>query len=198
MGIHNESGHRRVSPVPPLRDLIPQLLDLITSTTDKERSFLPFQGNKKDSVVLLVNNLGGLSELELGGIVAETRRALDARSINIQRVLAGSFMVNSSIVRPTGLHTDSVVDKSQYAWLLYNPPPLTFVFRIFGTLHPLYSLPVGRALRCSWLEVVIEIYSIHQSFDIFFQSRTRSSEAKQGIYPSYRLQAIYLCHPSGL
>jgi triose/dihydroxyacetone kinase / FAD-AMP lyase (cyclizing) len=99
MGIHNESGHRRVSPVPPLRDLIPQLLDLITSTADKERSFLPLQGNKKDSVVLLVNNLGGLSELELGGIVAETRRALDARGINIQRVLAGSFMVNCSIVQ---------------------------------------------------------------------------------------------------
>ena len=92
MGIHNESGNRRISPVPPLNELVPQLLALITSTADKERSFLPFQGN--DEVVLLVNNLGGLSELELGGIVAETRRALDKMKIIIKRVLSGSFMVN--------------------------------------------------------------------------------------------------------
>jgi len=93
MGIHNESGNGRLSPVPPLNELIPQLLDFITSTTDPERSFLPFQGSK-DEVVLLVNNLGGISELELGGIVAETRRALDARGIIIHRVLSGSFMVS--------------------------------------------------------------------------------------------------------
>jgi dihydroxyacetone kinase len=94
MGIHNESGNRRISPVPPLNELIPQLLALITSTADKERSFLPFQGNDLvNEVVLLVNNLGGLSELELGGIVAETRRALDKTRIIIKRVLSGSFMV---------------------------------------------------------------------------------------------------------
>lgn len=93
MGIHNESGNRRLSPVPPLKELIPQLLDLLTSTTDSERSFLPFKG--KDEVVLLVNNLGGISELELGGVVAETRRALVSRGTVIQRVLAGTFMARA-------------------------------------------------------------------------------------------------------
>jgi dihydroxyacetone kinase len=93
MGIHNESGHRRLSPVPPLNALIPQLLDLLTSTTDPERSFLPFKGSK-DEVALLVNNLGGISELELSAIVAETRRALDARGIVVHRLLSGSFMVS--------------------------------------------------------------------------------------------------------
>lgn len=92
MGIHNEPGHRRVSPIPPLSELIPQLLDLLTSTTDPERSFMPFQG--KDNIVLLINNLGGLSELELSGIVAETQRTLEHQGINIKRVLSGSFMVN--------------------------------------------------------------------------------------------------------
>lgn len=94
MGIHNESGNRRLSPVPPLNELIPQLLDLLTSTNDTERSFLPFRG--KDEVVLLINNLGGISELELGGIVAETHRALAARGVVVHRVLAGSFMVRPS------------------------------------------------------------------------------------------------------
>ncbi|KAJ7574397.1 dihydroxyacetone kinase [Mycena floridula] len=92
MGIHNESGHRRVSPAPPLSELIPQLLELVTSTTDPERSFLPFQGN--DSVVLMVNNLGGVSELEMGAIVAETQRALESRGISVKRVLAGAFMTS--------------------------------------------------------------------------------------------------------
>ncbi|KAF9460518.1 Dak1 domain-containing protein [Collybia nuda] len=92
MGIHNESGNRRLSPVPPLSKLIPQLLDLLTSTNDPERSFLPFKG--KDEVVLLVNNLGGISELEFGGIVAEVRRALEIQGIVIHRVLAGSFMTS--------------------------------------------------------------------------------------------------------
>ncbi|TFK39853.1 Dak1 domain-containing protein [Crucibulum laeve] len=92
MGIHNESGHRRVSPAPPLSELIPQLLDLLTSTSDPERSFVPFTG--KDGVVLLINNLGGISELELGGVVAETRRALDARGFKASRILSGTFMTS--------------------------------------------------------------------------------------------------------
>ena len=91
MGIHNESGHRRLSPIPPLSELLPQLLDLLTSTSDAERSFVPFKGN--DDVVLLVNNLGSVSELELSGIVAEARKAVQARGFKVLRVLSGAFMV---------------------------------------------------------------------------------------------------------
>lgn len=93
MGIHNESGHTRLSPVPELFQLIPQLLDLLTSVSDPDRSFVPFKG--KDNVVLLVNNLGSVSELELGGVVAEARKELDARGFTLSRILAGTFMVRS-------------------------------------------------------------------------------------------------------
>lgn len=93
LGIHNESGNRRVSPIPPLDQLIPDLVKMITSTTDPEHSFVPFKNDGTDRVVLLVNNLGGLSELELGVIVRETKHALDARGIAVMRVLAGAFMV---------------------------------------------------------------------------------------------------------
>lgn len=93
MGIHNENGNRRLSPIPPLHELVTQLLELLTSTSDPERSFLPFQG--KDEVVLLVNNLGGISELELGGIVGEVHSALKAKGFIIHRILAGSFMVST-------------------------------------------------------------------------------------------------------
>ena len=91
LGIHNESGHTRLSPVPELYQLIPQLLDFLTSVSDPDRSFVPFKG--KDNVVLLVNNLGSVSELELGGIVAEARIGLDARGFTLSRILAGTFMV---------------------------------------------------------------------------------------------------------
>ena len=33
MGIHNEPGNRRLSPVPPLGDLVKQLLENVMSTT---------------------------------------------------------------------------------------------------------------------------------------------------------------------
>jgi dihydroxyacetone kinase len=70
LGIHNVSGYNHVSPVPPLNEFIPTIL-MITSTIDKERPSVPFKNNITDRVVLLVNNLRGLSELELGRVVAE-------------------------------------------------------------------------------------------------------------------------------
>lgn len=93
MGIHNEPGNRRLKPTPPLKELVPQLLELLTDTEDKERSFLPFKGQGQDRVVLLVNNLGGTSELELSGVVREARRDLEWRGIKVERVLSGTFMV---------------------------------------------------------------------------------------------------------
>jgi len=68
------------------------LLDFLTSVSDPDRSFLPFKG--KDSVVLLLNNLGSVSELELGGVVAEVRKELDARGFTVSRILAGTFMTS--------------------------------------------------------------------------------------------------------
>lgn len=119
MGIHNESGHRRLSPIPPLSELLPQLIDLLTSTSDPERSFVPFKNN--DSVVLLVNNLGSVSELELSGIVAEARKAIEARGFRVLRVLSGAFMVGLilSYRRPSS-HIST--DQSQHARILAFSP----------------------------------------------------------------------------
>jgi len=94
MGIHNEAGFQRVSPVPPLSKLIQTLLDLLLSQSDPERGFLPIQGSGKDNVVLLVNNLGGVSELELGGIAREAIAALSARGVAVVRVISGTFMTS--------------------------------------------------------------------------------------------------------
>jgi hypothetical protein len=54
-------------------------------------SSVPVENDVTDHVVLLVNNLGGLSQLELGGVVAEVRRALDKPGIQIMRLLSVFF-----------------------------------------------------------------------------------------------------------
>ncbi|TFK83140.1 dihydroxyacetone kinase 1 [Polyporus arcularius HHB13444] len=94
MGIHNEPGHRRLSPIPPLRDLLPQLVEFLTLTNDPERSFLPFKNDGSDRVVLLVNNLGGTSELELASVAGEARLALEKKGVKVERLIAGTFMTS--------------------------------------------------------------------------------------------------------
>jgi triose/dihydroxyacetone kinase / FAD-AMP lyase (cyclizing) len=92
MGIHNEPGARRLSPVPPTSELVTELVENLTSTSDPDRSFVPFKG-AGDRVVLLVNNLGGTSELEMGVVVAEAKKDLARRGVKVERVIAGTFMV---------------------------------------------------------------------------------------------------------
>lgn len=72
---------------------MPKLLKYITSATDPERSFVPFAHDGKDEVVLLVNNLGGVSTLEMGGIAGETVKVLEKEGIKVARMMVGTFMV---------------------------------------------------------------------------------------------------------
>ena len=75
MGIHNEPGFTRLRPYPSVKELVAKMLECITSTreTDPERGFLSpaLKKDGKDEVVLLVNNLGAVSQLELAGVVKE-------------------------------------------------------------------------------------------------------------------------------
>ena len=86
-----------MSPVPPVDRLIDQLITMITSTEDGDRNYVPFRGGNQDQVVVLVNNLGGLSELELGSISGEVSRQLKAKGISVQRLISGTFMVRWSL-----------------------------------------------------------------------------------------------------
>lgn len=53
-----------------MENLISQLLNLICDQNDPERAFVKF--NKNDDTVLLINNYGGLSNLEIGALTQET------------------------------------------------------------------------------------------------------------------------------
>jgi triose/dihydroxyacetone kinase / FAD-AMP lyase (cyclizing) len=93
MGIHNEAGNKRLSPIPRLNHLIDLLLNTILSTDDIDRSFVPFRGGGQDKVVVLVNNLGGLSELELSAVANEVSLQLLNKNVRVERLLSGTFMV---------------------------------------------------------------------------------------------------------
>ena len=94
MGIHNEPGYRRLSPVPPHPQIVAELLALMLDPSDADRGFLAAR-RPADPAVLLANNLGGLSNLELGALVAETVRQLaDTYAIVPVRVYAGAFMTS--------------------------------------------------------------------------------------------------------
>ncbi|KAK4127532.1 dihydroxyacetone kinase [Parathielavia appendiculata] len=90
MGIHNEQGSSREEVELPelVRKMLAQMLD----QSDKDRAFVNVNSNE---VVLLVNNLGGVSVLEMGGIVTEVVTQLE-KSYNIRpvRILSGIFMTS--------------------------------------------------------------------------------------------------------
>lgn len=91
MGIHNEPGsHRaRVDLVELVRTLLAQLLDW----RDEDRAFL--RVGSEDGVVLLVNNLGGVSVLEMGGITGEVVVQLEKDyGIKPVRILSGTYMTS--------------------------------------------------------------------------------------------------------
>ena len=67
---------------------------MITRTDDPERSFVSFKNDGTDRVILLVNNLGAISELELSAIVGETLKAVTARGITIDRAIFGTIMAS--------------------------------------------------------------------------------------------------------
>jgi len=99
MGIHNEPGYKRQK-ITNLNQLISDLMPVLTSTTDKDRSFLPFRNqgspNKEtvDQVILLINNLGSISELEMGAIVKSTATWLLEKGFQVKRVISGTFMTS--------------------------------------------------------------------------------------------------------
>lgn len=91
MGIHNEPGsERRTTNLP---DLVKTMLSYCLEKSDKDRNFLDI--SEKDEMVLLVNNLGGVSVLELGGITNEVVEQLaNDWKIKPVRILSGTYMTS--------------------------------------------------------------------------------------------------------
>ncbi|KAK2601643.1 hypothetical protein QQS21_004793 [Conoideocrella luteorostrata] len=91
MGIHNEEGFGRVKT--DLSGLVSTMLEQLLDQTDKDRAYINVQ--PPDGLVVLVNNLGGVSALELGAITTEVVDQLDATySVRPVRLLSGTYMTS--------------------------------------------------------------------------------------------------------
>ncbi|KAF2838361.1 dihydroxyacetone kinase [Patellaria atrata CBS 101060] len=91
MGIHNEPGSERKTA--DLVALVQTMLKHLLDQSDEDRAFLNISG--EDETVLLVNNLGGVSVLEMSGIVAVVLGQLEGDwNIKPVRILAGTFMTS--------------------------------------------------------------------------------------------------------
>ncbi|XP_030324568.1 triokinase/FMN cyclase [Calypte anna] len=87
LGIHGEAGVRRMK-ILPAEEAVETMLAHMTNPSNASRLAL----SPGASVVLVVNNLGGLSCLELGIVAGAAIRRLESRGVRISRALVGSFM----------------------------------------------------------------------------------------------------------
>lgn len=88
MGIHNEPGVKREE-ITSLEVTVEKALGMMF--TPKANTWQPGKGQR---VALMVNNLGGLSVLEIGVVADEVVRQLVQRSIHIERSLVGTFITS--------------------------------------------------------------------------------------------------------
>ncbi|KAF4917612.1 Dihydroxyacetone kinase 1 [Colletotrichum viniferum] len=89
MGIHNEEGFGRVKDS--LSGVVSTMLNQLLDQQDTDRAFIRIQ--KEDKVVLMINNLGGLSQLELSAITNEVISQLtEGHGIQPRRALSGTYM----------------------------------------------------------------------------------------------------------
>ncbi|RBQ77129.1 hypothetical protein FVER14953_10244 [Fusarium verticillioides] len=88
MGIHNEPGVKREE-ITSLEVTVEKALGMMF--TPKANTWQPGKGRR---VALMVNNLGGLSVLEIGVVADEVVRQLVQRSIHIERSLVGTFITS--------------------------------------------------------------------------------------------------------
>lgn len=116
MGIHNEPGVKKVSPIPTIDHLISELLKYLLSTEDKERNYVPFKSD--DEVVLLINNLGGVSNLELYAITHHVFEQLGKTyKIVPKRVYTGAFTTSLNgegfsitLLNASNIEDENVID----------------------------------------------------------------------------------------
>ncbi|KFY27674.1 hypothetical protein V491_00791 [Pseudogymnoascus sp. VKM F-3775] len=90
MGIHNEPGVQR-SCLKSLEETVRQLLSRLFDENESGHTFITW--NKNDDIALSLNNLGGLSVLELHAILDETMDQLSRKyCITPRRVLRGTMV----------------------------------------------------------------------------------------------------------
>ncbi|KAJ5881161.1 Dihydroxyacetone kinase 1 [Penicillium subrubescens] len=91
MGIHNEPGSHRAKA--DLVETVSTMLKHLLDQNDADRAFV--KRSPENEFVLLINNLGGVSPIELAGITDEVHRQLVRdHQVKPARVLQGTFLTS--------------------------------------------------------------------------------------------------------
>jgi len=88
LGIHNEPGVRREK-VQSLETVVKEVINILLK--QKEKGWRPVQG---EPTAVLINNLGGLSPLEINVVAEEVLTQLHATGITVIRSAAGLFVTS--------------------------------------------------------------------------------------------------------
>ncbi|XP_005988046.1 triokinase/FMN cyclase isoform X1 [Latimeria chalumnae] len=89
LGIHGEAGVKRIKMVL-ANEVVQIMIDHMTDPSSASR----FSLESGDRVVLVVNNLGGLSCLELSVVAKSAVSCLESRGVVVERAYVGSFMTS--------------------------------------------------------------------------------------------------------
>jgi dihydroxyacetone kinase len=94
MGIHNEPAISKFPPDTMIDVVIEKMLHTILDADNKEHGYFPNDtGKEGNSVVLLMNNLGGLSVIEIGALTSMVTTQLKTRyNIVPCRTYTGAFL----------------------------------------------------------------------------------------------------------
>lgn len=121
LGIHNEPG-QRLDPIPHINDLLKTMFDKLLSSEDEDRHYVDFK--KDDEYVLLINNIGGTSTLELY-VIAEKILESIPLSKKPKRILISDFVtsLNAPGFSITLLNLSNITDFDQEELLAYIDLP---------------------------------------------------------------------------
>lgn len=95
MGAHGEPGLQRITPIPAPKDLVKQMITLLTDTDDSDRAFIPFTKDSDDSlVVLLLNSLGSTSDEVLARFAELGIQELQSQGFRVERLTLGPLVTS--------------------------------------------------------------------------------------------------------
>lgn len=84
------AGLHEISPIPPVEQLVGDMLKYCLDPSDKDRAFVEFK--QDDVVCLLINNFGGMSNFEIEALTSVSRKVLEREwNITPKRIYAQCF-----------------------------------------------------------------------------------------------------------
>uniref|UniRef100_A0A5S6ML97 Triokinase/FMN cyclase n=1 Tax=Xenopus tropicalis TaxID=8364 RepID=A0A5S6ML97_XENTR len=135
LGIHGEAGVRR-DKMMSSDEVVKVMMDHMTDPSSQSRVEL----SPGDTVILVVNNLGGLSCLELQIVASSAVHCLEGRGVQIQRAMVGSFM---TALEMSGVSL-TIMKCTPELLLLYGNDICSMISCVLAMSVQVYSRVLGR------------------------------------------------------